>query len=66
MDVPLLEINGIDKDDESKNSYFPSISCISFVRLVVKAHSIQHFKDLGTRYLEYEMRLCQKYIIKAL
>ena len=64
MDVSLLEINRIDKDDESINSYFPSISCISFVRIVVKAHSMPKFKGLGTRYLEYEIRLCQK--IKAL
>ena len=47
MDVPLLEINRIDKDDKSKNSYFPSISCIPFVRIVVKAYRKPHFKGLG-------------------
>ena len=60
MNVPLLEINRIDKDDESINSYFPSLSCIPFVRIVVKAHSIPHFKGLGMRNLEYEIRICQK------
>ena len=28
--------------------------------IVVKAHSIPHFKGLGMRNLEYEIRICQK------
>ena len=40
--------------------YFPALSQISLKRIVVQAPTIPHFKGLGMRNLQYEIRICQK------
>ena len=57
-----------DSNTRKRKSYiafFPALLWVSLDRIIVWAPSIPHFKDLGMRNLQYEMRICQKSHDKA-
>ena len=56
----LLSLGKIGKTGEFMKKYFPALSQISLKIIVVQAPTIPHFKGLGMRNLQYEIRICQK------
>ena len=48
------------KTGEFMKKYLPSLSQISLKIIIVQAPTIPHFKGLGMRNLQYEIRICQK------
>ena len=48
------------KTGEFMKKYLPSLSKISLKIIIVQAPTIPHFKGLGMRNLQYEIRICQK------
>ena len=48
------------KTGESMKSYFPASLWITLDRIIILTPSIHHFKGLGMRNLQYEIRICQK------
>ena len=56
----FCKLTKLTKTDESMKCYFSAILWISFDQIIVQAPSIPHFKGLGMRNLEYEIRVRQK------
>ena len=56
----FCKLTELTKTDEYMKPYFPAFLWIFLDRIIVQAPSICHFKGLGMRNLEYEIRICQK------
>ena len=61
----FCKLTELTKTDEYMKRYFPAILWIPFDQIIVQAPSIPHFKGLGMRNLEYEIRICKKLILKS-
>ena len=60
-----MKIDKIDKTGESIKKYFQAFLAITLSNINVQPLNMPHFKGLGMRKLQYEIRICQKIIIKA-
>ena len=56
----LLSLGKIGKTGEFMKKYFAALTQISLKIIIVLATTIPHFKGLGMRNLQNEIRICQK------